>query len=105
MLFPTGRIRWTRAVLTHDKITTDDLVWAFSRFIRGDWGDLDEVAKMENDLALTSGEPVMGVYTSQAGARFCISTRNGRTLVSLLCEEEASGVLAQPHPCNGHQSR
>ncbi|WP_067929511.1 hypothetical protein [Alicyclobacillus shizuokensis] len=97
MLFPIGRIRWTRAVLAHDDIDTDDLVRAFSRYMQGDWGDLDEAAKLENDLALTNGSPVYAVDTSRQGARFCICTQGEKTIVSLSGEQDISGASLQPH--------
>ncbi|WP_067933429.1 hypothetical protein [Alicyclobacillus kakegawensis] len=97
MLFPIGRIRWTRAVLAHDDIDTDDLVRAFSRYMQGDWGDLDEAAQLENDLALTNGSPVCAVYTSRQGTRFCICTKDESTIVSLPDERHASGASLQPH--------
>jgi hypothetical protein len=106
LLFKTGRIRWTKAVLTHDDITTHDLAVAFERYIRGDWGDLEDAEKLQNDLAITNGDPICAVYTSKRGVRFCITTAAGRTTVSL--PEEATDIcpnVRRPAPAGNDSAK
>ncbi|MBX5436546.1 MAG: hypothetical protein IRZ33_04940 [Alicyclobacillaceae bacterium] len=83
MLFKVGRIRVAREVLECDAIEVSDLVAAFGRYIKGDWGKLDPAAQVRNDVALASGEPIRAVYESVEGREFWITTAVGTTTVRL----------------------
>ncbi|MCL6593944.1 MAG: hypothetical protein K6T31_08210 [Alicyclobacillus sp.] len=78
MLFHVGKVKISPAVLS-SSIPPDDLIAAFGRHIRGDWGEAAEAA---NDLALVNGERVVSTYTSANGLSFCICTEDGVTQVT-----------------------
>ncbi|MCL6547844.1 MAG: hypothetical protein K6T30_02925 [Alicyclobacillus sp.] len=92
MLFRVGRVHVTREVLECDAIQVSDLVSAFGRYIRGDWGNVDGWCEAQNDVALTSGEPVVAVYESREGQEFWITTSVGTTTVRLPNAEAACAL-------------
>lgn len=56
--FELGQVVWTRGV--NDRVADDEefakFVWAsLCRHTHGDWGDLDEEDKQENELSLKQG--------------------------------------------------
>ena len=53
-LFKMGRITATPGALDRLKASDIDPQDFLKRHVRGDWGDMDEHDKTENDLALTS---------------------------------------------------
>lgn len=81
MLFQVGKVFISRDVLEDPTITVGDLVSAFERYLKGDWGIVNPQSGLVNDLALTSGEPIVASYRSETGTRFCMSTEDGRTKV------------------------
>lgn len=97
MLFEVGRVRWTRKVLEHDAISSEDLVLAFSRYVRGDWGELKESSDFSNDLSLTNGGPVLGRYISSDGVAFVMVTAMHETVVLLPGDEKETERLIRKH--------
>lgn len=90
-------MRWTRKVLEHDAISSQDLVLAFSRYVRGDWGDLSRNGEISNDLSLTSGGPVVGRYTSSDGVTFLMVTATHETVVFLPGDDSETERLVHKH--------
>jgi hypothetical protein len=82
MLFKIGKVKVSQAVLESD-ISVSDLISAFARYIRGDWGDGDAVNELHNDVAIACGLPIFATYTSADGQTFCMSTANGITNICL----------------------
>ncbi|GMA50597.1 hypothetical protein GCM10025857_19540 [Alicyclobacillus contaminans] len=80
MLFRVGKVKLSRAVLESD-VQVEDLISAFERYLRGDWGDGDFAPDISNDLALTCGERIVATYTAADGQKICMSTANGRTYI------------------------
>lgn len=83
MLFSIGKVQLTKAVLEDERIDVSDLVDAFSRYIRGDWGDLDSETGLANDLALTSGGKIVAKYRLFNGRALVMTTWAGITLVEV----------------------
>ncbi len=82
MLFKIGKVKVSQAVLKSD-ISVSDLISAFARYIRGDWGDGDTASELCNDMAIACGLPIVATYTSTDGQKFCMSTANGVTNICL----------------------
>lgn len=82
MLFRVGKVKFSQAILQSD-ISAVDLITAFSRYIRGDWGDGDYQTELANDLALVDGKPIIATYTAADGQKFGMSTDDGVTLIRL----------------------
>lgn len=94
MLFRVGKIIVGREVLDDSTITVNDLVSAFERYLKGDWGIVNSQSGLDNDLALTSGEPVVASYRSATGTEFCMATENGQTRIFTASPDSDYGMLS-----------
>ena len=89
MLFAVGKVRVSKQVLEDEAIPVPDIVNAFGRYIRGDWGDLATDQGIANDVALTSGEPIVAHYHLVQGKALVMTTTAGETVIGE--SEEACG--------------
>lgn len=87
-LFPLGRVVATPGAT--DAIGGDMLTAAMllDRHVGGDWGDICEEDKEENDKALEVGNRIMSVYTLENGTKVWIITEWDRSVTTLLLPEE-----------------
>lgn len=83
VLFSIGRVRVAKTLLECKSVETTDLVAAFGRFLRGDWGDVSAQQEVLNDLAIVSAGAATGVYKSAAGTEFWIQKAGEGTRVML----------------------
>ncbi|MCW0080582.1 hypothetical protein [Burkholderia pseudomallei] len=85
--FQLGRILATpgaiEALANAGVATTDLLI----RHLRGDWGDIPESDRQQNDLALTAGERLLSSYPI-AGAKIWVITEADRSATTLLLPDE-----------------
>ena len=58
------------------------------RHLRGDWGDVDEHDRGENELSLAHGLRLLSAYTLQNGTRLWIITEADRSATTFLLPEE-----------------
>lgn len=54
----------------------------------GDWGEVDQHDRRENDLALQRGFRLLSVYTLTTGVRIYIITEADRSATTILLPEE-----------------
>jgi hypothetical protein len=59
-----------------------------SRHLRGDWGDLCQEDKTENELSLKYGFRLMSSYPVTDNEKLCIITEADRSVTTLLLPEE-----------------
>ncbi|MEW5985050.1 MAG: hypothetical protein AB1791_00285 [Chloroflexota bacterium] len=60
-----------------------------ARHIRGDWGELDEFDRRQNNLAVQEGYRLLSAYTvDEAGTRIWIITEADRSVTTILSPEE-----------------
>ena len=59
-----------------------------SRHLRGDWGDLSQKDKIENELSLKKGFRLMSSYPITDRAKLWIITEADRAVTTLLLPEE-----------------
>lgn len=85
-VFRLGRIVATPNALA--KLTQDDILTAIQRHQAGDWGDVDEHDREENELSLTRGLRLLSVYHSDAGIKFRIITEADRSATTVLLPED-----------------
>lgn len=86
-LFSLGRILATPALLEHfekHQIIASDYL---SRHVTGDFGELDEEDKAENQLSIKQGFRILSAYTI-AGERIWIITEADRSVTTLLFPSE-----------------
>jgi len=82
MLFETGKIFATPGVLA--KISGNDIMKALRRHVYGDWGDLDDEDKAENEFSVKN----LSSYTSSNGIKFWVITEADRSATTVLLPEE-----------------
>ena len=58
------------------------------RHIAGDWGDVDEDDRRENELSLQHGFRLLSAYTLNSGTKIWIITEADRSVTTVLLPEE-----------------
>ena len=84
--FPLGRIILTANaanVLAHN-----DLEVGLLRHVAGDWGDLEEPDRQENEKALLNGFRLLSSYRANVGIKFWIITEADRSRTTVLLPED-----------------
>ena len=59
-----------------------------NRHVQGDWGDLDDHDRQENERALTDGSRLLSAYTLKDGTQIWVITEVDRCATTLLLPEE-----------------
>jgi hypothetical protein len=91
MLFKTGQLVWTRSVT--DRMAEDQkfaifVTTSLLRHIDGDWGDLCEEDKRENELALKKGFRLFSAYKKEGLPKIWIITEADRSATTVLFPDE-----------------
>ena len=84
--FPLGRIVLTANaanVLAHN-----DLEVGLLRHVAGDWGDLEDPDRQENEKALINGFRLFSSYRAITGLKFWIITEADRSVTTVLLPED-----------------
>ena len=84
--FSTGRLLSTPGALA--KVCPEEMFTALSRHVQGDWGDVDEHDREENELSLQQRLRLFSVYHTQSRLKFWIITEADRTSTTVLLPEE-----------------
>ena len=69
-------------------ITHEDILRALDRHIRGDWGELDDFDRNQNEEALIHGRRLLSVYYAQNDTRFYVITEADRSATTILLPED-----------------
>jgi len=86
--FPLGRIVATPGALTalaEAEETPDSFL---RRHAAGDWGNLDDEDRNENERSLSEGFRLLSAYTLRSGVRIWIITEADRSSTCILLPEE-----------------
>lgn len=84
--FALGQVVTTATVAESiDKIT---LVTALRRHASGDWGDVEEMDKLANDLALVDETRILSAYKTEEGQVFWILTEADRSATTIMLPED-----------------
>jgi len=86
-LFPLGRILATPGVLEHFDRHEINAQPYLERHQCGEWGDVPDEDKRENDFSVQNGFRVLSAYTA-GGARFWIITEADRSSTCVLFPSE-----------------
>ena len=84
--FPLGQV-----VITANAARTlaqEDVVNAIRRHARGDWGELDEQDRQQNQAALKEGTRLLSAYHASNGVKFWIITEWNREVTTVLLPED-----------------
>lgn len=86
--FSPGSIVATPGALAALEASGDDPMAYLVRHIAGDWGDVDEQDRRENELSLVHGLRLLSAYTLNSGAKIWIVTEADRSVTTVLLPEE-----------------
>lgn len=84
--FPVGQIVATPNALS--KLTHHDILTALSRHVKGDWGEVCEEDRRENELSLKEGFRLLSVYKGNNETKFWIITEADRSVTTVLLPED-----------------
>ncbi len=88
-LFTLGRVVATPGALAAIGVSGDDLSTYLARHQSGDWGEIGEHDKKENQLSLEQGSRLMTVYTLNiTGSKIWVITEADRSSTCILLPEE-----------------
>ena len=87
-LFSLGQLVATPDALAEIEASGDSLVGYLNRHVTGDWGDLDEHDRKENDLGLKRDLRILSAYILSSGVRIWIITEADRSSTCVLLPEE-----------------
>ena len=90
-LFPMGKLVWTRGV--NDRIADDAefakmVMNSLRRHATGDWGDLPEEDKKENEFSLREGFRLFSAYEAEGLPKIWIITEADRSSTTVLFPDE-----------------
>jgi hypothetical protein len=84
--FQLGRVVITPNAL--DQLAPADIQRGLQRHQAGDWGELDEHDRQENDAALHTGSRLLSAYRAASGVIFWIITESSRDSTTLLMPDD-----------------
>ena len=89
ILFPLGQIVATPGALAALGKAGQTPLDFLSRHVRGDWGELDESDRKENELSLKRGFRLLSSYrTSADDTKIWVITEADRSVTTLLLPDE-----------------
>ena len=86
--FRLGQIVATPGALRALQESGQDPVHLLARHVTGDWGELDEHDRRENELSVQHGLRLLSAYTLSTGTRIWIITEADRSATTLLLPSE-----------------
>lgn len=88
---PPPKFRLGRCCITPHalaRLTHEDVMRALERHVTGDWGDVNEADRQENELSLREGFRLLSVYHSPTGLAYWVITEADRSLTTILLPED-----------------
>jgi len=85
-IFQLGSIMFTPGAM--QEIPPEAATIAVCRHARGDWGDVCEVDRQENEDSLKNGWQLFSVYHTDNGLKFWIITEADRSYTTVLLPSE-----------------
>jgi len=88
LLFDLGQLVATPGALAALEKTGQNAMEFLSRHVTGDWGEIPEEDKKENQFSLEKGFRLMSSYRTTAGDRVWVITEGTRSHTTLLLPDE-----------------
>ena len=88
---PIAKFRLGKIVSTPNalaQLSQDDILAGIQRHQAGDWGEMDEHDRQENESSLQNGFRLLSVYRSAAGVKFWLITEADRSVTTILMPED-----------------
>jgi hypothetical protein len=86
--FHPGQIVATPGALAALSASGENVLDYFERHLAGDWGEVDEHDRKENELSLREGFRLLSAYTLRDGAKIWVITEADRSSATILLPEE-----------------
>lgn len=86
--FSLGQVVATPGALRELEISGESPLSFLRRHVSGDWGDLDEEDRRENELSIREGFRLLSSYRLKTGEKLWIITEADRSVTTLLLPEE-----------------
>jgi hypothetical protein len=86
--FPLGRVVATPGALSALEKAEQLPAEFLDRHVNGDWGDVPEADKQENELSVEQGFRILSAYTTSAGDKIWIITEADRSYTTILLPSE-----------------
>ena len=86
--FPFGQVVATPGALEALEEAGETAATLLRRHITGDWGEVDEHDRQENERSLVDGCRLLSVYTLSTGTKLWIITEADRSSTTLLLPSE-----------------
>jgi hypothetical protein len=86
-IFPLGQLLATPGAFRNAKGSNIDLVSLLERHAKGDWGDLDEADKQENELSVQKGFRILSAY-GKGDNKLWVITEADRSVTTILRPDE-----------------
>ena len=86
--FPLGRVVATPGALSALEKAEQLPAEFLDRHVNGDWGDVPDADKQENELSVEHEFRILSAYTTSAGDRICILTEADRSVTTILLPSE-----------------
>jgi len=87
-LFPPGQVVATPGALKRLEEAGQDPFELLSRHVAGDWGELDEADRQENELSVREGFRILSAYTLSSGVKVWVITEADRSATTILLPSE-----------------
>lgn len=71
-----------------EALSHEDVMTALSWHCRGDWGEVGEADRAENDLSVREGFRLLSAYRSKLGQKFWVITTADRSVTTVLLPHE-----------------
>ena len=86
--FPLGRVVATPGALRALEKAEQVPNIFLDRHVNGDWGDIPEADKQENELSVEQGFRILSAYTTSAGEEIWILTEADRSSTTIMLPSE-----------------
>lgn len=71
-----------------EALSAEDIRSALDRHVHGDWGDLGDEDKRENDFAFGRCLRILSAYNAMSGVKFWVITEADRSATTVLLPDE-----------------
>ena len=87
-LFPLGQVVGTPGALEALERANQRPLDVLSRHVTGDWGDLEEEDKSENDFSVKRDLRILSAYNLPTGVKVWVITEADRSATTILLPDE-----------------
>ena len=87
-LFQPGQMLATPGAIEAFKSANQTPEEFLARHLKGDWGELEDEDKQENELSLKHGFRLLSAYRLTTGAKIWVITESDRSATTILLPEE-----------------